>query len=71
MVYVDGENLADLDYSITQPRENRTEEHVTNNTEKGKDVEALDLPDPAELKSNVTIPPAAIHPTVRSGLPYS
>jgi hypothetical protein len=30
--------------------------------DKDKDVETLDLPNPVELKSNVTIPPAAIHP---------
>ena len=67
---MDEQNLGDLDHSITRPRANLTEGHVattTNNIEKDKDVQTLDLPDPVELKSHVTIPPAAIHPIVRSG----
>lgn len=63
-VYVDGQNLGDLDLSLAQLRANSTGERV----DKDKDVENLDLSDPAELKSSVTIPPAAIHPTVGSGL---
>ena len=62
-VYVDEQNLGDLDCSITQPRANPTEQRVG----KDKDIESLDLPEPAELKSNITIPPAAIHLTVRCG----
>jgi len=69
-VYVDGQNLGNLDHSITQPRANLTGGHVsttTNNIEKDKDVQTFDLPDPVELKSNVTVQPAAIHPLVCSG----
>lgn len=65
-VYVDEQKLGDLDHSITQPRANPTEEHF----EKDKDVENLDLPNPAELKNNFTIPPAAVNLTVRCSLLY-
>jgi len=66
-VYVDEEDLGDLDHSITQPRAIPTEGYVEND----KDVEKLHLPKPTELKSNVTIPPTTIRLTVRSGLFHS
>jgi hypothetical protein len=72
-VYVDEQNLGDLDHSIAQPRANPTGGHIAiteNNDENDKDVENLDLPNPAELKGNITIPPAATHPTVCSGVLY-
>jgi hypothetical protein len=69
-VYVYEQNLGDLDRSIIQPRVNPTEEHVafTENSVENGDVENLDLLSPVKLKPNVTIPPAAIHPTVGLGV---
>jgi len=66
-VYVDERKLGDLDHSITQPRVNPTEERVG----KDKDVENLDLPNPAEFNNNVTIPPGVVDLTlVRCSLLY-
>ena len=72
-IYVDEQNLGDLDHPMTLPRADLIKELVPipgNEVGKDKDIETLDLPDPAELKSNVTIAPAAIHPTVRSDVLY-
>ena len=66
-IYVDEQNLGDLDHSITHPRANPTEERV----DEDKDFQNLGLPNPAEFKNNVTNPPAAIHFTVRCELLYS
>lgn len=73
-VYVDGQNLGNLGHSVTQPRANLTGGRAAiseSNAERDQDIRTLDLPNPVELKNNVTIPPAAIHPTVRRGVPYS
>ena len=67
MVYVEEQNLGDLDHPTTHPRANPTREHV----DKDKDVQGLGFPNPAELKNYVTNPPAAVRFTVRCGLLYS
>ncbi|KAF9651109.1 hypothetical protein BDM02DRAFT_966319 [Thelephora ganbajun] len=64
-VYVDEQNLGNLDHSITRPRENPTKERV----DKDKHAENLDLPNPVELKSNVTIPPIQLTNTASTNLP--
>ena len=61
-VYVDEENLGDLDHSIIQPRASVT------GVEKDKDAQSCDLPSPTKLKNNFTSQTAAIHLTVRSQL---
>lgn len=66
-VYVDEQNLGDLDHPITHPRANPTEESFDTDN----DVQDLHIPNPAELKNNVTNPPAAIHFTVCCELLYS
>jgi len=66
-VYVDEQNLGDLDHSVTHPRTNPTEERV----DEDKNFQNFGLPNPAEFKNNVTNPPAAIHSTVCCGLLYS
>ena len=57
-VYVDEENLGDLDHSIIQPRASAI------GVEKDNDVQSLDLPNPTKLKNNFTSQAAAIHLTV-------
>lgn len=66
-VYVDQQNLSDLDHSITHPRANPTEERV----DKDKDIRDLGLPSSAELKNNVTNQPPPIHFVVCCELLYS
>ena len=58
-VYVDEENLGDLDHSTTQPRASTTD------VERDNDVQSFDLPSPTKLKNNFTSQAAAIHLTVR------
>jgi len=56
-VYVDEENLGDLDHSIIQPRASAT------GVDKDKDVQSLDISNPIKLKNNFTSRAAAIHLT--------
>lgn len=58
-VYVDEQDLGDLEHSVIQPRANPTKGRVS----EGGNVDNTDIPNPAELKSNFTVSQAAIHPT--------
>jgi len=62
-VYVGEQNLGDFEHLITQPRASPTDEGAG----KDKDVGNFVLPNPAELKRNVAVPPAAIQPTADAG----
>lgn len=64
---MDEQTLGDLDHSVTHPRANIAEGRV----DKDKNIQNLDLPNPAELKNNVTALPAAILLTVCCRLLYS
>ena len=60
-VYVDEQNVGNLDHSVTQTRSNPTEERVD------KGVGNLGFANPSQPKSSLTNPPAAIHPAVCFG----
>lgn len=57
-VYVDEENLGDLDHSIIQPRASAT------GVDKDKGVQSPDILNPIKVKNNFTSRAAAIHLTV-------